>query len=110
MEVRDRVGGAQTLCGKLAMGQGSCNMRQCCSSRGIIGIRAHGVLTMSAYPDHTPMAARSAERFRRSLQEAPCYVFFGDQPYALAQAPPISMARSASLRRSVFRKGSTACS
>ena len=51
-----------------------------------------------------------AERFRRSLQEAPGYVFFGDQPYAFAQAPPISMARSASLRRSVLRKGSTACS
>jgi hypothetical protein len=38
------------------------------------------------------------------------YAFFGDQPYALAQAAPISIARSVSLRRSVFRKGSTACS
>ena len=28
----------------------------------------------------------------------------------LAQAPPISIARSVSLRRSVFRKGSTPCS
>src|SRR3954454_10633472 len=38
------------------------------------------------------------------------YAFFGDQPYALAVAPPISIARSLSLRRSVFRNGSTACS
>jgi hypothetical protein len=36
--------------------------------------------------------------------------FLGDQPYALAQAPPISIARSLPLRRSVWRKGSTACS
>ena len=36
--------------------------------------------------------------------------FSGAQPYALAQAPPISIARSLSLRRSVRRNGSTACS
>jgi hypothetical protein len=35
---------------------------------------------------------------------------FGDQPYALAQAPPISIARSVALSRSVLRKGVTACS
>src|SRR5205085_10134613 len=39
-----------------------------------------------------------------------CYAFFGDQPYALAVAPPISIAHSLSLSRSVFRNGSTACS
>src|SRR5437879_13872461 len=38
------------------------------------------------------------------------HAFFGDQRYALAQAPPISIARSLSLRRSVWRKASTACS
>src|SRR4029450_5117926 len=47
--------------------------------------------------DADGMTAWSTERFRRHLQEAPGYVFFGDQPYAFAQAPPISMARSASL-------------
>src|SRR6267143_955481 len=35
------------------------------------------------------------------------HAFFGDQRYALAQAPPISIARSLSLRRSVWRKAST---
>src|SRR5207249_10006615 len=38
------------------------------------------------------------------------HAFFGDQPYTLVQAPPISIARSLSLRRWVWRKGSTACS
>lgn len=38
------------------------------------------------------------------------YPFVGDHPYAFAQAPPISIARSASLSRSVKRNGSTACS
>ena len=41
---------------------------------------------------------------------SPCQLFLGDHPYALAQAPPISMTRSLSLSRSVRRKGSTACS
>src|SRR5918911_2687782 len=30
----------------------------------------------------TCLSLSSAERFRRRLQEAPCYGFFGDQPYA----------------------------
>ena len=42
--------------------------------------------------------------------DANLVAFFGDHPYALAQAPPISIARSVSLSRSVWRKGSTACS
>ena len=38
------------------------------------------------------------------------YLFFGCHPYALAQAPPISMARSESLSRFVSRNGLTPCS
>src|SRR6185312_2202681 len=38
------------------------------------------------------------------------YAAVGDQPYALAVAPPISIARSPALSRSVMRNGSTACS
>ena len=38
------------------------------------------------------------------------YPFAGDQRYTLAQAPPISIARSLAFRRSVSRKGLTACS
>jgi hypothetical protein len=38
------------------------------------------------------------------------YPTVGDQPYALAVAPPISIARSPALSRSVMRNGSTACS
>ena len=49
-------------------------------------------------------------RARRRHSMAAGYAFRGDQPYALAQAPPISIARSASLSRSVRRNGSTACS
>ena len=36
--------------------------------------------------------------------------FFGDQWYALAHAPPMSIARSLSVSRSLLRNGSTACS
>ena len=88
---------------------GACHRRHCCSSRGIGGRRAPGVRTMRASPDQTPLAVRAAERCHRRLPAAPGYVFFGDQSYAFAHAPPISRARSASLRRSVVRKGSTAC-
>jgi hypothetical protein len=88
---------------------GACHRRHCCSSRGIGGRRAPGVRTMRASPDQTPLAARAAARFRRRLPAAPGYVFFGAQPYTFAHAPPISRARSAALRRSVVRKGSTAC-
>jgi len=44
------------------------------------------------------------------IQDCQVLCFFGDQPYALAQAPPISIARSLLESRSAWRKGSTACS
>ena len=37
--------------------------------------------------------------FGKSALRPVRYPFFGDQPYALMQAPPISIARSLSLRR-----------
>ena len=53
---------------------------------------------------HEGVVLLTAERARVD------HAFFGDQRYALAQAPPISIARSLSLRRPVWRNGSTACS
>src|SRR5206468_11007156 len=53
---------------------------------------------------HEGVVLLTAERARVD------HAFFGDQRYALAQAPPISIARSLSLRRPVGRNGSTACS
>ena len=52
-------------------------------------------------------------RNRLSMANAACCkprihdAFVGDQPYTLAHAPPINIARSLSLRRSVRRKAST---
>jgi len=73
---------------------------------------------MPAWPVSTTTISSSGTCFVSSLQIRPrvdgncvrLQALFGDQPYALAQAPPISIARSLSLRRSVLRKGSTACS
>jgi hypothetical protein len=63
-----------------------------------------------------PRAGQHAAHERRAPAGAAAgegltsHAFLGDQPYAVAQAPPISIARSLAVRRSVCRNGSTACS